>query len=112
MGVPGLSVGRVVHFTPKPEWCPSLGICPGDPVGGRVSRIEDPGKGVVTLHLDTLYSLSLSPPPDETKKTWCGFIRGDDSSQKLITQGFQTVATGVPFDESGKPGTWRYPPRV
>lgn len=108
MPVPGLAVGRVVHFAPKPDWCPSLGVCPGDPVGGRVSRIEDPGKGTVTIHLDTLAGVSSAL--DGFAPSAATVIKTDDS--KLVTIGLQTVATGVPFDENGKPGTWRYPPRV
>lgn len=110
MGVPGLAVGRVVHFTPKPDWCPSLGICPGDPVGGRVSRIEDPAKGTITTHLDTLSGASGAQPGQQTFE---GFFKVvEDSGLKLTTLGFQTVVSGVPYDESGKVGTWRYPPRV
>jgi hypothetical protein len=109
MPVAGLAVGRVVHFTPKPDWCPALGILPGDPIGGRVSRIEDPHKGTITIHLDTLSGVSEAQVG--RMGSGCTWVRAD-GDLKLVTDGFQTVATGVPFDESGKPGTWRYPPRV
>jgi len=110
MPMPGLAVGRVVHFAAKPEWCPSLGTCPGDPVGGRVSRIEDPHKGTVTIHLDTLRNASAAQPGQQVMDGFFGVIK--DGDLKLVTLGFQTVASGVPFDESGKPGTWRWPPRA
>ena len=95
---------------PHAEWCQSLGILPGDPIGGRVSRIEDPANGVVTLHLDTLSRVSEARPESAE---WLGFYACKQKDAiKVVTIGLETVATGVPYDESGKAGTWRYPPRV
>ena len=108
----GLAVGRVVHFAAKPEWCPSLGICPGDPVGGRISRIEDLHKGTVTIHLDTLSGVSGANVTYGSEASAEFYNVCEDGGLKLVTLNLQTVATGVPFDETGKPGTWRYPPRV
>jgi hypothetical protein len=100
--MPGLSIGRVVHYQPD-HLLHDLGVAP---VSGRVSRVDDAKEGVVTLHLDV-------PPPTEyshpKRLMW-----GDEA--KCSPEGARwcavAVVTRVPFDADGAPGTWRFPPKV
>ena len=56
----------------------------GQVVGGRISHVYDPS-GIVHIHLDTVPGVHKGLGPDAEK---------------------------VAYDPSGKPGTWRYPPRA
>lgn len=83
----GLAVGRVVHYAPTGNEAAGGGLLKG-PIGGRISRIDDGiGGERQTLHLDVVSGHHGV------------FI-------------FPVVVISAPFDPSGAPGTWRYPPRA
>lgn len=90
----GLALGSVVHYVPDPKLDDDSERIQGHVLAGRVSEIpEDPADDRVTIHCD----LPLDPNR-KPGRTWA--------------YSMAYVVTEIPHDESGAPGTWRYPPRV
>lgn len=94
MPVAGLTIGRVVHYTPSTKEIKEIGV---GPFAARVSRVDDPDVGHSSLHIDLV---------DDA---------GDDEIvfEQDSIHGLTAFKARVPFDPDGKtPGSWRWPPRV
>jgi len=92
--IPGLALGRTVYYTPDKalDDVNTLSDLNYDMVlfvQGRVARIDNLETGFVTVACDV-------PPESKT-----GYSRA-----------FTYFANNRPYDPSGGPGTWRFPPRV